>query len=387
MTKIKTKNKTQPLPSAAQEAPITVTQAAPDCWIVVCQVKSDRVVYFTSDFEYQAPLQGDWYYVHQHLGELPEQMTLANCWRWRYRGKDFLDTVEAHFATPTTALQRLVESNKQALRQMLTDKIHALRKPYILRDLGKEQARQLRLLESKAIQAGTADEAKLSLLPSAAAVRGISMLDMAKRTLAAHQKQQDILTETERVRDEIAVLIDQATTQDDLLILRERLMSDLAPEQNDAYAITPNNTTPIRQDAEPKPAELEQEQLRLRIQLRLKINSLRRLYVSDYLLDDVVVRYKGQIAQAVINKKMNDLNLRPLISLAAAQRTTLDEAAHSVLKEMDDTAQALLETEQMKEALLARIAAMKTFQDIEVTSQNIQALKLSPPAIPANITN
>jgi hypothetical protein len=32
------------------------------CWIVVTQVKSDRVVYFTDDPGYQPPMEGDWYY-------------------------------------------------------------------------------------------------------------------------------------------------------------------------------------------------------------------------------------------------------------------------------------------------------------------------------------
>ena len=39
-------------------------------WVVVTQVKSHRVVYFTDDPDYQPAMQGDWYYVSPEVAPL-----------------------------------------------------------------------------------------------------------------------------------------------------------------------------------------------------------------------------------------------------------------------------------------------------------------------------
>lgn len=68
------------------------------------------------------------------------------------------------------------------------------------------------------------------------------------------------------------------------------------------------------------------------------------------------------------------------ISHAAVRGQTLVDAARDVLTEMSEAAAALLETEQMKDAMLSRIAAATTFPDIEAASRVIDRLAFKPPA-------
>ena len=188
---------------------------------------------------------------------------------------------------------------------------------------------------------------------------------------------------TETLREEISVGIEEATSQTSLTEIRTRLMDEMAPEATAADAIKPDHTTPQRMNAAPKPEQLAQEQLRLRVQLRLKINDLRRAHVSEYLLDDVVLRHKGRIAEAVVRAGgalPPGMDGTPLISHAAVRGQTLVDAARDVLTEMSEAAAALLETEQMKDAMLSRIAAATTFPDIEAASRVIDRLAFKPPA-------
>jgi hypothetical protein len=135
--------------------------------------------------------------------------------------------------------------------------------------------------------------------------------------------------------------------------------------------------TPQRMSTALTAEQLAQEKLRLRVQLRLKINDLRRAHVSEYLLDDVVLRHKGRLAEAVVKAGgalPPGTEGTPLISHAAARGQTLVDAARDVLTEMSDVAAALLETEQMKDATLSRIASVTTFLEIEVASRVIERL-------------
>ena len=95
----------------------------------------------------------------------------------------------------------------------------------------------------------------------------------------------------------------------------------------------------------------------------------------------VIVKHKGQIASAVIaagGAVPGGLGATLLVSHAASRNQTLLAAARDVLTEMNDTASVLLETEQMKDALLARIAGTQRFKDIENASRAISALRLQP---------
>lgn len=354
----------------------------PKTWRVISQVKSNRVIYFTDDPEYAPPTDGDWYYVSLFQGDLPKTMTLRNCWGWRFNGMDFVDARENK--KPNLA-QTLLNNNKEALHKLLRDKIETARKPFVAPSPAAAALRALRLQQARSALGGqAATQEKLDeLLLASAAVRGISIQAMAQRTLAAHEAEQAALIASEVLRDEIAVAIDSATEQQELLLIRHRLMNEVAPQLNEKFKIKPAHTTAHELSAKPTQDQLLQEQLRLSVQLRLKINNLRRPHVSDYILDEIVLKHKGQIAKAVMSNAGQvppQINATALISHAAARGQTLLQAAREVLTEMDETAKMLLETEQLKDVVLARISLVTSFKEIEAVSELIDAL-VAPSAV------
>lgn len=362
----------------------TQTQPATASWFIVSQVKSHRVVYFTDDPGYSPPTEGDWYYVSPYQGELPKGMNLRNCWGWRFNGMEFVDARESK--KPDTA-QALLASNKEALHKLLRDKIDHLRKPLMPSSVMGHALRALRLEEARAILSGKAGEAlNCKLLPTSAAARGISLQVMAGRTVDAHENEMRVLLESELLRDAMAVAIDAAGDQQQLMALRYRLMNEIAPQVDEKLKLKPEHTTPRQFAAQPAPEQLDQEKLRLSVQLRLKVNAMRREHVSDYLLDDMVLKHKGRIAQQVLalgGQVPPDVDAAVLVSHAAGRGQTLSQAATEVLAEMDETARVLLDTEQLKDAMLARIATVGSFADIEIIGKAIHKLSLQMLAAPA----
>ena len=353
-------------------------------WLVVSQVKSYRVVYFTDDPEYVPPMHGDWYYVSPHEGDLPKGMTLRNCWRWRFDGHAFVDASEPK---PKSQEAALLNSNKEALHKLLRQKIDALRKPFAPSSLMGEQIRQAKLAEAKAMMHDGIAPPLSGYLLAVAAANASTLHNMAWRIVQQDEAQQAMLIETESLRENLASAISSATTQLELIALRERLMTELAPGLN--AALKPEHTTPAKHRVDASEAELEQEKIRLRIQLREKINDLRRPYLSQYLLDDIVLKRKGQIAQAVISAGgivPAGLDATVLISHAASRGQTLQVAANDVLTEMDEIAGVLVETEQMKDALLSKISLVKSFAEIERVSKVVRAMKVAQIATSSTTT-
>jgi hypothetical protein len=349
-------------------------------WSIVSQVKSHRVVYFTDDPEYAPPSDGDWYYVSPHIGALPEGMTLRNCWHWRFDGAVFT-YAEKQAKHPGEAL---LDANKAALRKLLREKVEDALKPLAPMSPSSAQVRTMQLAEARDVLRGATEGVRL--LPNAAAVRGITLREAAQAVVQQHEDWERLLCAVECHRDELAHAIDAATRQDQLVVVRQRLMKEIAAETTPGYAVKASDLTPERASVAPSGEELPQEQLRLRVQLRLKINALRRPWVSDYLLDDVVLRFKGRLAQSVLSAGgavPPGTDAAPLVSHAAARGMTLSDAARDVLGEMDETARVLLETEQMKEAVLVRIASVRSFGEIADTGRIIEALRVQVPVQPA----
>lgn len=367
------------------EAQATAVQPSAKTWFVVSQVKSHRVVYFTDDPGYTPPSEGDWYYVSPYQGDLPKAMSLRNCWGWRFNGMEFVDAREKK---KPDAGQTLLASNKEALHKLLRDKIDVIRKPLAPVSAAGGTLRALRLEEARTILGGMAGDAtSCRLLPASAAVRGISLRDMAQRTVDAHENETRLLLDSELLRDEIAVAIDTAIDQQQLMHIRQRLMNELAPQSNEKFKPKPEHTTPRQLLAAPTPDELQQEKFRLSVQLRLKVNAMRRGHVSEYLLDDMVLKHKGRIAQEVLaqgGQMPKNIDATVLISHAAGRGQTLVQAAKDVLTEMDETAGMLLSTEQLKDAILSKIATVSTFKEIEAIGKAIHGLSVQSQAGPAS---
>jgi len=359
---------------------MTNTESPPTTWFIVSQVKSNRVVYFTDDVDYTPPMQGDWYYVSPYPGTLPKGISLRNCWRWRFDGHEFIDAEESD-GRPQE--ETLLESNKAALRMLLSEKISALRRPYAPSSLLGEKVRAAKLAQAQALLNGTLAEMEESYLADAAAAANCTMQDMAQRIVQLDADMSSTLRRTERVRVQLLSLVNLASTQSELIALRQRIMAELLPAHN--TPITPEHTTERQLTAPPSDVQLQQERLRLSVQLREKINDLRRPYVSQYLLDDLVLKHKGQIARAVLANG-GSVPAGPdsmvLVSHAAARGQTLLAAANEVLTEMNETARQLLATEQLKDAWSVRIAGVESFKDIEILGRAIGKLQLTPPETP-----
>jgi len=356
-------------------------QSSAKTWFVVSQVKSHRVVYFTDDSDYTPPSEGDWYYVSPYQGDLPKAMSLRNCWGWRFNGMEFVDAREKK---KPDAGQTLLASNKEALHKLLRDKTDALRKPLAPASVMGGTLRALRLEEARSILGGMAGDAhSWKLLPASAAARNISLREMAQRTIDAHESEMRLLLDSELLRDEIAVAINAAVDQQQLMHIRQRLMNELAPQSNEKFKPKPEHTTPRQLLAAPTPDQLQQEKLRLGVQLRLKVNAMRRNHVSEYLLDDMVLKHKGRLAQEVLaqgGQVPKNVDATVLISHAAGRGQTLVQAAKDVLTEMDETAGMLLGTEQLKDAILSKIATVSTFKEIEALGKAIHGLSMQPPS-------
>lgn len=347
----------------------------PSDWWVVSQVKSHRVVYFTDDADYAPPGEGDWYYVSPYRGQLPKGMTLRNCWRWRFNGHNFTD---AGVSKKKQGVDALLHSNKDALAKLLHEKIDAVRRPFAPSCISGEKVRDAKLTEARMLLEAGVIPPDDGFLVASAALRHCSLQEMAQRVSSRSAAERLMLRQTERLRESLLTAIKEARTQDALIDLRARLLNELAPQLSGLYAIRPSHTTPQQKQAAPQPRELAAEQLRLNVQLREKINDLRRPCVSHYLLDDVVLRHRGRVAQAVITAGgalPPGIDGATLKSYAAGRRMPLVVAARETLMEMDATAWLLIETEQMKDAMLSRIAAIATFDDIRQTGAAIAALQ------------
>jgi hypothetical protein len=346
-------------------------------WTIVSQVKSYRVVYFTDDPGYAPAAEGDWYYVSTYHGDLPKGMSLRNCWRWRFNGASFVD---AGKAAGRSTQETLHQRNRDALTRILHDKVAAMRQPYSASCAMGEVVRQRKLSEARLFASGAVcSEGDLPYLVGAAAVRDCSISEMAELVIARHEECEEVLRESELLRERFALEIRRAASEQELAEIRVRLIEELAPDLNKAFAIKPEHTTPGQHKALLSDLQVRLEQGRLRVQLRERINALRRVVVSAYLLDDVVLKHKGRIAQAVIasgGAVPSGVDALPLISHAAATGQSVAHAAREVLAEMSDTARVLLETEQMKDSFLSRIAAVRSFADVKAIGAAIASLSL-----------
>ncbi|MFM6876872.1 MAG: hypothetical protein ACKPKR_19130 [Microcystis panniformis] len=353
------------------------TAVSPKHWTIISQVKSYRVVYFTDDENYLPPMEGDWYYVSPYIGELPKGMTLRNCWRWRFNGSDFVDAGNVKQQSQAEArLQR----NRNALMAVLQEKIEALQRPHCPSSPFGHLAREHKFLEAQQLICGRVSEEDCPYLTNAADTYGLTIKEMAELIICKKAEFEADLLQTEQLRESFTIEIAQAQTDTELAEIWHRLMGEIAPEINDQFSVQRENTTPKQIGKMLTEEELAHEQVRLQVQLRERINLLRRTVVSDYLLDDAVLKIKGRIAQAVLmagGTVPQGIDPLPLISYAAARGLSLEGAAREVLTEMDESAKILLKTEQIKNTFLSRIAATRSYQDIKAVSRDIQSLTLT----------
>lgn len=379
---------TEPEPEAPAEP-------AAKPWTIVTQVKSNRVVYFTDDPSYEPLMDGDWYYVSIFHEALPKGMTLRNCWRWRFMGGRFTDA-----GTPRALPQaeRLLEANRKALHQILTEKIDAIRAPFtpscrdgdVLRAMKREEARTFL---AGNIPAGTT----LPLLEAVALARRCTLLEAAEFILAKDTEYRALLTESERFREQLARAIDAASTPEKLLEVREWLLDSVYPELTQRFRLKLVDTEPLDLNKALDATQRTHEIARLKARLRELVNEARKPLHSDYIRNDDARRRKLRLAQLVATNLAAGrpaeavppgmgVDFDPLRIYAEARGLTLAEAADLLLRSAEVTEAILDQTERLKDRLLVRIEAVQSLNDAKAVAREAEeafATKALPGAAPA----
>lgn len=369
--------------------PETLQEPASTAWTIVSQCKSDRVVYYTDDPEYHPPMQGDWCYCSTYLGELPQGMTLRNCWGWRFRGSQFLDAREP---AKNTATEKLIDHNRRALQRLLKDKVDEIRKSFAPSCLDGQALRALKLQQAQDWLAPSTHLNETSeqshagaFLAQVAQARACTLEQAAKLIVARAQTQQKMWLETERFREQLSQLIEQAQTPTQLMEIREWLLDAVYPELSHQFKYPQSNTEPIDTSVALNTTARLHEITRLKTQLREAINIQRKHLHSAYVLGEQVWQHKLKQAQQWLSATASTpaqkvpLGFEMLQTYAQAKGWSLNEASEALLDAASAAAQTLLETERSKDQLLARIESLDTWADVQQIEQELKDLGTSFP--------
>ena len=347
-------------------------------WFVVSQVKSNRVVYFTDDPQYQPVMDGDWYFVSHYLGELPAEMTLRNCWRWRFNGGIFLDAKDPR---DEDAPLRLMEANRAALHKLLRERIDEVRRPWAPSCTLGETLRAAKLTQAQRYLAQPAatdpDGCTFALLEGVAAARGITMTEAALLVVERATAVQQGLVESEHLRERFAQAIDVALTQEDLLSLRAGIMGDIDPLGAAKFPIAKTAMTPEQWDEVLGDTDRTHEAARLRTQLREAVNTRRMRIHDGYVDSDTLVRHKAKLAQTLLNNEGKipaGIDFSLLSGFAEARNLKLEDAARLMMGKVSEAEAILRRTERDKDRMLARIDAARTLRDFKTVGKDVEAL-------------
>ncbi|CAB3759964.1 MULTISPECIES: hypothetical protein [Burkholderia] len=350
-------------------------------WFIVTQVKCNRIVYFTDDPDYTPASDGDWYFVTHYLGEMPEGMTLANCWGWRFNGGKFTDAREPVAREPHEAL---LESNRRALFTLLRQKVDQTRARWaptcsmggMLRQRKLEEARRYRAAASKPESVERDDD--FDLLRSVAVAHGVTLDEAADLILRLDREMLQSLTHSEQIREHYSQAIRNATNQDELIRLRRNLLSERWQ--------TPIMTTPVSPPMNPADwhtplgaVQRANEIVRLQGQLRQIVNERRARVLGHYAGNDLLTQYKTTLANQILNGGAGAAgqDLQLIESYAAARNLSLEDAARLMLGAAEEAQQVLIGTEVRKDRLLARIEAIKTLSDVREIGLELDSLAKS----------
>lgn len=352
------------------ESPENLSIAAPTWW-VVAQVKSNRVVYFTDDPGYTPPVEENWYYVSSYQGALPGGMTLRNCWRWRFNGGVFKDAGKAKPAKD--AAGRLLDHNRKALLRILKQKIDAVRVKHAVSCRMGTEVRKEKLGESRDFLAGGAGE-RYPFLEAVAAARDVSLADAARLIVEREQATRAMLVETEQIRERLKVAIHAAQSAEELQGLREQLLGEVYPKLSERFAVKFIRTTPLDRHRPLSERTLFHERNRLRAQLRTAVNAMRAGAGSGYALDELVRARKLAAARAPETAD-------PLLEGYARENgLTLEEAARRILQDEAEQEKRLVESELLKDALLAEISRARTEHDLHLVSMKLKSASARAPS-------
>jgi hypothetical protein len=355
----------------------STTAVAPHAgWFIVSQVKVHRVIYFTDDPNYQPPSEGDWFFVTHYLGDLPDGMTLQNCWLWRCDGQQIR---KAEDAPVGDAASRLLDSNRKALQRLLRDLVDAQRGAWAPSCALGETLRAAKRAEAAAYLDARRDGTPLPrspLLESHAAARGLTLADTAALILERHRAMHEALVESEALRERFGHAIESALTNAELSQLRQQLLARLDVRQLAGLPPPPVPTSSADLQAELDEATRAVEVARLQTQLRYAVNTLRSRIDNGYDHNDGLMKHKAKMAQAVLNNEGSPpagLDVSMLSNFAGSRNLGLADAARLVLGTVTEAESILRRTEREKDRFLARIDAARTLQDFQNVSHELRA--------------
>ena len=348
-------------------------------WIIVAQVKSNRVVYFTDDPDYQPAMEGDWYFVSQYLGELPAAMTLRNCWGWRFNGGVFKDVREPE---PKPLLQRMLDSNRSALLALLRDKISQARNRFAATCALGNDVRHLKRVEAQRYlsETGTSssegDAEHFPMLSAVATARGIALQEAASLIERRHQNTRLMLEQTEHVREHYVQAIHRAQTQEDMFRLRRELLDTVLPDLSARFKFPASPFEPEDWSKPLSDVHKVHETARLRAQLREIINAKRAALHDGYLGGDLIARRRLEQAKALLqNDGSSPTQDYALVESQARQMGVSPvDAAKQLVQANHDAETTLISTELLKDTLLGRINSIANLRDIRDIGDALQAL-------------
>lgn len=350
-------------------------------WFIVTQVKCNRIVYFTDDPGYTPASDGDWYFVTHYLGDLPEGMTLTNCWGWRFNGGTFTDAREPVAPDPH---ETLLESNRRALLTLLRQKVDQVRAHWaptcsmgdVLRQRKLEEARRYRATASKPAEAGQDDD--FELLRSVAVAQALTIEEAADLILRLDREMFQSLTRSEQVREHYSQAIRNAKNQDELIRLRRDLLSERWQAPIKAAPVSPP-MNPVDWHTPLGTVQRANEIVRLQSQLRQIVNERRARVLGHYAGNDLLTQYKTTLAHQILNggAGAGGQDLRLIESYATARNLSLEDAARLMLGAAEEAQQVLIGTEVRKDQLLARIEAIKTLSDVRQIGGELDSLAKS----------
>jgi hypothetical protein len=358
-------------------APSSATDAAAhhSGWFIVSQVKTHRVVFFTDDQGFVPAMEGDWYYVSHFLGELPPEMTLKNCFGWRFDGAALRHAGDPPEAGSDAAL---IKTNRKALHAMLRDAVNDLRKPWAPTCALGETLRAAKLAEANAwldASAGRAAAPEMPLLQGLAAGRNITVAEAATLVVERHRATLAGLLASEALRERFAHAIDSALTPAELAAVRAQLIEHVAGARPSALPRGPHPMSPRELDAPLDAPARALEAARLRAQLRTAVNAQRRRVHDGFDDDDGLLKLKAKAAQSVLNDdaKASPASMAMLADMAKSRGIGVEDAARLVIGTVTEADRILRSTERHKDRLLARIECALSLREFQQVGHELHA--------------
>ncbi len=170
-------------------------------------VETLRVIYFTKNQEevlHNSPHTLD----YDYRWDLPENMTLDNCWNWTLRGDKLVNTETANRSVKT-----LLDNNKAEVKKLLIKRINTVRQSLLSSYNGGDYLRNLKLI--------AVEKDETLFLEKLAKAANVSVERYKKWVLDKKTVVDAALKATEINKEYYQRLINEVLTNEDLFLLRD----------------------------------------------------------------------------------------------------------------------------------------------------------------------